>query len=766
MAATAPPRTARRRVPVPPHVGPAVDAVPAARTGPPVGRSSGQLGDLQAAEWEIGRLTAARYRAAAAFARTRPACLDRPAGTLGAMSAATRAARPTALQDVSEWAPRELTIALSIGHAAAQRLLEHALLLVDRLPATLVALECGTVHAGHLRVFLEQVAPIDDAAVRSTVEADLIAWSAGQVTTPAQLADRAQRVVLRLDATAAARRLERAIRSRGVYLSADREAGMEQLTAVLTTPEARACWQVLGAYADLLPDDPDAASPRTRAQKMVDVLLDLVLRPGAVDLPPVQARLTVVATVETLAGGDAPGEVDGQVVPAEMVRHLARGLGLLPEPRPPAGVATPDQDAVGAPAGESADPRAGISGSPRRGASWPDEEVRTGDHSGHDLVGAQWGAAPSDEERRLLAAVQAEERKPVDQQRWPVREQLPPELADSDLPDVDDDAGWAALWQDWRAREIAAATSAWDAEPLPDPVPRRPRSPLAGPGDESTCPGRSAARSTAPACGTETDLPGWSAVDDVVQAASRLLEDSRRAIARARHDVATAEHRAAADERAHAGSPAGRLTDARTSVEALTLLSADQRATVGDLLLRTGGGGLVDRPRLAVVDALTGTLLALTDAPRLRRLAHCGRRACARRTRPCTHDLTDRPGLLPPPPTPGYRPGAELDRFVRARDRRCRFPGCRNRVPLGGELDHAVPYPDGPTSAANLGGYCTRDHRGKHQAPGWQHELHADGRLTVTTPTGLTTTTRPPGYVDAPPGPGTPPGAHTDTPPF
>ncbi len=83
---------------------------------------------------------------------------------------------------------------------------------------------------------------------------------------------------------------------------------------------------------------------------------------------------------------------------------------------------------------------------------------------------------------------------------------------------------------------------------------------------------------------------------------------------------------------------------------------------------------------------------------------------------------------------------------MRARDRRCRLPGCRRRVPRGGELDHARPYPLGPTSAGNLVGYCTTDHRGKHQAPGWRHELEPDGTLIVTTPTGLVAATSPPPY--------------------
>jgi hypothetical protein len=67
-------------------------------------------------------------------------------------------------------------------------------------------------------------------------------------------------------------------------------------------------------------------------------------------------------------------------------------------------------------------------------------------------------------------------------------------------------------------------------------------------------------------------------------------------------------------------------------------------------------------------------------------------------------------------------------------------------VPRGGELDHNRRYPDGPTAAANLAGYCSADHRGKHQAPGWRHDLAADGTLTVTTPTGLVAVTTPPPY--------------------
>ncbi|RFU20421.1 HNH endonuclease [Geodermatophilus marinus] len=208
----------------------------------------------------------------------------------------------------------------------------------------------------------------------------------------------------------------------------------------------------------------------------------------------------------------------------------------------------------------------------------------------------------------------------------------------------------------------------------------------------------------------------------------------------------TAQAATAAVQATWATGPAGRATAAADALTALAALAEDQREQLGALLAATAGGGLADRPRLALTDATTGALLALTDLPELRRAAHCGAAACRRAPETCDHDLGARPGLGLPGPTAGYRPGAALDRFVRARDRRCRFPGCRRRVPAGGELDHTRAWPDGPTAAANLAGYCTTDHRGKHQAPDWTHTQHRDGTLTVTTPSGLTATTDPPPY--------------------
>src|SRR3954447_5375064 len=292
---------------------------------PAVALSGGPLGAVQAADREIARQTALRARAVAAFAASRPASADRAQGEPGAMSPDRWAGRPEGLFGVSEWAAPELVGALSISFEAAEALLTRSRALVHCLPGTLAALEAGAFHPGHLHPMLEKVAPIEDAPVRAQVEAGLLRWAAGRVITPAQLGARARREVARCDARAAARQLEKAIADRGVHLRPGSTDGMAVVAALMTEPEAQVLYRALGAYADAVADNPDA--PRTRGQKMVDCLFDLVLRPGGAEGPPVQILLTVVASVGTLAGGDEPGEVGGQVVPAEIVRQLLRLLG-------------------------------------------------------------------------------------------------------------------------------------------------------------------------------------------------------------------------------------------------------------------------------------------------------------------------------------------------------------------------------------------------------------------------------------------------------
>ena len=91
--------------------------------------------------------------------------------------------------------------------------------------------------------------------------------------------------------------------------------------------------------------------------------------------------------------------------------------------------------------------------------------------------------------------------------------------------------------------------------------------------------------------------------------------------------------------------------------------------------------------------------------------------------------------------TDAYRPSAELTALVKARDGRCRFPGCSVAARFC-DLDHVRPWPAGRTAARNLLTLCRRHHRVK-QRPGWRVRLAPDGTATWTDPTGRLRTTTP-----------------------
>jgi hypothetical protein len=91
--------------------------------------------------------------------------------------------------------------------------------------------------------------------------------------------------------------------------------------------------------------------------------------------------------------------------------------------------------------------------------------------------------------------------------------------------------------------------------------------------------------------------------------------------------------------------------------------------------------------------------------------------------------------------TDTYRPGDQLAALVRARDGRCRFPGCAIAARFC-DLDHVRPWPTGPTAARNLLTLCRRHHRIK-QRPGWRLRVAPDGTATWTDPAGRERTTAP-----------------------
>ncbi|MFB8893315.1 HNH endonuclease signature motif containing protein [Microbacterium plantarum] len=82
-----------------------------------------------------------------------------------------------------------------------------------------------------------------------------------------------------------------------------------------------------------------------------------------------------------------------------------------------------------------------------------------------------------------------------------------------------------------------------------------------------------------------------------------------------------------------------------------------------------------------------------------------------------------------------YRPTAGMVRLLRARDRHCRFPGCRQPA-IRCELDHTIAASDGgATHVCNLANLCKRHHDVKHHTR-WQVRQLSGGRLIWTSPTG------------------------------
>lgn len=82
-----------------------------------------------------------------------------------------------------------------------------------------------------------------------------------------------------------------------------------------------------------------------------------------------------------------------------------------------------------------------------------------------------------------------------------------------------------------------------------------------------------------------------------------------------------------------------------------------------------------------------------------------------------------------------YEPPQPLVDFLLARDRTCRFPGCRAPAHLS-DLDHAQSWESGGrTSAQNLGALCRRHHRLKTHG-GWKIESASDGSCIWTSPLG------------------------------
>ena len=134
---------------------------------------------------------------------------------------------------------------------------------------------------------------------------------------------------------------------------------------------------------------------------------------------------------------------------------------------------------------------------------------------------------------------------------------------------------------------------------------------------------------------------------------------------------------------------------------------------------------------------------------------------------PMVHELQrrlapDQPPDQPPACPPDHavmpeqarrrRPSAEVDRWVRVRDRHCVAPGCR-RPAYASDLDHTIDHAlGGPSLSWNCGVWCRHHHRTKHEG-GWRVSQPSPGRFHITTRAGARHIVEPPRITEPLPAP-------------
>jgi hypothetical protein len=231
-------------------------------------------------------------------------------------------------------------------------------------------------------------------------------------------------------------------------------------------------------------------------------------------------------------------------------------------------------------------------------------------------------------------------------------------------------------------------------------------------------------------------LRPWDSSRPPVTAHLQVLAplDALRAAA-AGHDACAVAHHPDHHHRAHGVEVDGQPI---TAAQLRGLLEELDAVCPGGLQAPAGG-----TMSIALTDPVSGALRATVTRAELARLV---RRGCPEHPAgDCGCPLLDRP-----PPVDRYRPTPAHRRFGTTRDRSCRHPGCANRAGWA-DLDHVLAHADGgQTACENLCCLCRRHHRLKTHAPGWRYVMTADGTLTVTTPSGVTRVTRPPGMLGLP----------------
>jgi hypothetical protein len=221
----------------------------------------------------------------------------------------------------------------------------------------------------------------------------------------------------------------------------------------------------------------------------------------------------------------------------------------------------------------------------------------------------------------------------------------------------------------------------------------------------------------------------------------QLAREAQRAVTAADPDLARERRANAREDRAAWIQPLG---DGLTQIGAVLPDDIAAHAWVNVETLAAGGSGTKEQNRADAVAAL----LTGGHAPEIDVVVHAERHDLG----PVLGELLGSPidaesldrlargGTIrwhdphsPPAPTPGYRAGRPLDRWVRYEDRTCQGEGCPVHAD-DCDLHHMIPYrTGGTTSASNLITLCRHHHRLLHEG-GWTLTMDANRKVSWAPP--------------------------------